>query len=261
MRKTMTIGDRFSDLGNSLEDVVWEISDAEFEVKFLGTFAYRLELRESCLQAVAELAGEPFAGRVSCAKLMGRAMELLRDVYHANAPRGWYPVMKILREVSAPAPSPATPDDDIPETNNDFGEPVSPRKWFDGYLPPPHPRSVNPDNWYMEEPYRAADLFTAPCSPIRGYDDYGVLQGEAERSPALMRAFISVAEARGVPCGWGKNSFDYAEAVIAELQRQNEPVTEALVRFREEMREREIEYAAAKKKPPAQQAHSRHKRG
>jgi hypothetical protein len=74
MRKTMTIGDRFSDLGGSLEDVVTEVSGREFDVRCLRKYAYREDLGESCLQAVAELAGEPFAGRVSCARLMGRAM-------------------------------------------------------------------------------------------------------------------------------------------------------------------------------------------
>jgi hypothetical protein len=138
--------------------------------------------------------------------------------------------MKILRGVSAPAPSTASPNDDFPEALGESDE-------------------------IHEFPVKAANLFRARLSAVRAYDEFymeSVLRAAAEKRPVVMQALILVAEAMGVPLSWGQDSFDYAEAVIAELQRQDEPVPEALVRFREEMRERAIEYAAAKTKPPVQ---------
>lgn len=98
----MTIGDRFRRLSCSLDDLVQAISDREFDVRYLRNFGHRIALLESCCQAVADLASESFAGRVSCAKVMGRAMELMRDVHGVDVPCGWYPLMKILRSDSQP---------------------------------------------------------------------------------------------------------------------------------------------------------------
>src|SRR5262249_43157900 len=60
-------------------------------------------LLESCCSAIQELANEPFVGRTSYARVMGLAMEILRRDYSQDAPKGWVPVMKILREDSKPS--------------------------------------------------------------------------------------------------------------------------------------------------------------
>ena len=50
------------------------------------------------LKAHAEL-NTGFYGPVTCAKLMGDAMALLRQRHNLNAPRWWLPIMKRLREM------------------------------------------------------------------------------------------------------------------------------------------------------------------
>ncbi len=74
-----------------------EISDGEFNLTFLQSYPQRPQLKECCRWAFEELAKEPYRGRLSCARVMGRAMELLREIYGCNAPRGWVPVMRRLR--------------------------------------------------------------------------------------------------------------------------------------------------------------------
>lgn len=74
-----------------------KISDGEFNVSFLAKYQHRQQLDECCRLAVEELAEEPFEGRASCARVMGRAMELLRETYHLKVPGGWVPVLRTLR--------------------------------------------------------------------------------------------------------------------------------------------------------------------
>jgi hypothetical protein len=50
----------------------------------------------SILKSHEEL-GTFFAGPVTCAKLMGQTMELLKKRYGYNVPRWWLPLMKVLR--------------------------------------------------------------------------------------------------------------------------------------------------------------------
>ena len=76
------------------------ISDGKFDVGYLSVYRYQQELEECCQLALYELSDEPFQGSASCAKVMGRAMELLRETYSLDAPRGWVPVMRKLREES-----------------------------------------------------------------------------------------------------------------------------------------------------------------
>jgi hypothetical protein len=97
----MTIGDQFQLSGCTLEEIVQAISDGEFEIGYLEDFAYRDELQECCLDAIEGLSSRQFAGPASNANVMGNAMEILRERYGVDAPRGWYPVMKTLRQISA----------------------------------------------------------------------------------------------------------------------------------------------------------------
>jgi hypothetical protein len=83
-----------------------KLSDGEFQVKYLAKYQHREELLECCELAVDELGGELYEGRASCARVMGRAMELLRERYGLDAPRGWVPVMRILRETHNSTPRP-----------------------------------------------------------------------------------------------------------------------------------------------------------
>jgi len=76
---------------------ITEISDGEFNLTYLHSYPQRPQLEECCRWAFEELAEEPCYGRESCARVMGRAMELLREIYGCNAPRGWVPVMRRLR--------------------------------------------------------------------------------------------------------------------------------------------------------------------
>jgi len=76
---------------------ITEISDGEFNLTYLARYPQRPQLEESCRRAYEELAEEPYRGRESCARVMGRAMELLREIYSCNTPRGWVPVMRRLR--------------------------------------------------------------------------------------------------------------------------------------------------------------------
>jgi hypothetical protein len=89
----MTIGQV---LGTYTTDV-GRLSDGEFDVTYLLKYRHQAWLENCCQSALQELWDEPYLGRVSNARVMGRAMELLRQEYGVNAPRGWYPAMKRLR--------------------------------------------------------------------------------------------------------------------------------------------------------------------
>lgn len=64
----------------------------------LTVFNKRDSLRRSCVKAIIELGSVPFEGKLTCAALMGRAMEILRREFHADAPNGWVPILKRLRQ-------------------------------------------------------------------------------------------------------------------------------------------------------------------
>lgn len=85
-------------IGEILADAdISTMSDGEFDAKYLMNYAYKAELDHCCRAAVEELAGQPYEGRTSCARVMGRAMELLRELYGLNVPGGWVPVLRKLR--------------------------------------------------------------------------------------------------------------------------------------------------------------------
>lgn len=81
-----------------LESIVEQISYGAFDVACLSRFRHQKELLACCERAqrdcVGSSSGDPAA-------VMGKAMELLRNVYQKNAPGGWLPVMKKLRKKSA----------------------------------------------------------------------------------------------------------------------------------------------------------------
>ena len=82
-----------------------EISDGEFNLDYLKKYKHTRELYESIKEALLELGDKPYQGRQSCARVMGRSMELLRETYRLDAPRGWVPIMRHLREVEGRGPA------------------------------------------------------------------------------------------------------------------------------------------------------------
>jgi hypothetical protein len=97
------------------------ISDGEFNVSYLAKYPHGRHLNECCHMAVEELAEEPYEGRVSCARVMGRAMELLREIHGVNAPRGWVPVLRTLRWTGISVPSPEQDRGDSEDALDDLG--------------------------------------------------------------------------------------------------------------------------------------------
>lgn len=78
-------------------------SDREFDTAFLKDYKHGKELQQCIWAAYDELAEEPYLGRASNARLMGRAMELMRERHSLDVPAGWVPVMRKLRGKAAPA--------------------------------------------------------------------------------------------------------------------------------------------------------------
>ena len=94
-----TIGDVLGpvlDGYTNAHEIFSEISDGVFNNSYLTRYSYSHKLAFCCVQAIQELADLP-CSPAARADVMGRAMELLREKYNVNAPRGWYPVMKQLR--------------------------------------------------------------------------------------------------------------------------------------------------------------------
>ncbi len=164
-----------------------ELSDYEFDVRFLAKYRYRLELAECCYQATLELWSEPYLGRVSNARVMGRAMELLREKHGLDAPRGWVPVMRKLRASSAAA-------------NSAAGNHKSGCEYAGTPIPVPP----------------AEEVLTSFYSAVHGIDRDGRLLALAEQQPALKELLVRQARNRGVPTGW-YTALPYMNAVLAEL--------------------------------------------
>jgi hypothetical protein len=91
-----TIGALFRDLP-SVGSLVERLSDGEFRSCWLTNYLYRGALDECCILAVIELSELPYTGSKSNARVMGLAMQLLRDRHGVNAPHNWLPAMKRLR--------------------------------------------------------------------------------------------------------------------------------------------------------------------
>jgi hypothetical protein len=179
-----TIGRKFNFFHATLEQIVEQISDEEFDLMFLSRNPNLTELKDCCVLAVERMAGEPFAGRKTCADVMGRAMELLRYLHKLNAPRGWVPVIRALRS------NPGSVRRDAA------------RIGFESIGAPP-----------------AEEVLTHPASALCGIDNFdcgGALQAYAEQHPELVDLFIQTAKRLGVPGCW-LEGLVYVNAVIAEL--------------------------------------------
>jgi hypothetical protein len=77
-----------------LHDCVQKISSGAFDTKFLSRYEHPQELLRCCAQALAESIGNPWRDP---AHGMARAMDLMRQLYGLNVPKGWLPVMYDLR--------------------------------------------------------------------------------------------------------------------------------------------------------------------
>jgi hypothetical protein len=136
-----TVGDELRVIRN-LDDLalIEQLSDSEFDTQFLTTYDRTRELADSCRAAIEELSAKVFRGRSTLADIMGRAMERLRKDYGYDAPKGWLPVMRklrqqietepagsgppIVRESQAPVQSEAT----LERYSHDVGRPED---WFE----------------------------------------------------------------------------------------------------------------------------------
>ena len=95
----MTIGDYFN---NALEkcnrNAFDHLSNGCVDWTGIKASEPKAEILKCCRVAVARVAGLPFAGRITLAKIMADAMALLQQEHGLSAPRCWYPVIKRLRE-------------------------------------------------------------------------------------------------------------------------------------------------------------------
>lgn len=102
----MTIAEYFGDLNTlDLDDIIAIVTDNELDMDTSWCKKYPCweELQKCCVLAVEQKAPLEFAGRVSCAQIMGDAMALLKRKHRETAPRPWYAVMRSLRENPGPA--------------------------------------------------------------------------------------------------------------------------------------------------------------
>lgn len=181
------------------------LSDGEFDVTYLTKYPYRRQLDECCGRAVSELADEPYDGRPSCARVMGRAMELLRKTYDLNVPRGWVPILRKLRAIESPSRS--------------------------------HPRTAQ-----QSRQGRSADIpvvlpqeiLTDPFSALHAMITGPRLRGFVEAREDLKNRFVELAEQVGVPQSWTE-ALCFLEFLTDQLDEVPEPLSESLVELREEV--------------------------
>jgi hypothetical protein len=100
--------------GTTPEETIRHVSDGEFNTAFFRKFPYPQmnKLVHAIAAAVEQMADEPYLGRQSNAKVMGRAMELLAPI---SVPKPWVKVMrklrgKVEREAVAEAREPSRTD-------------------------------------------------------------------------------------------------------------------------------------------------------
>ena len=198
---------------------------------------------------MAELSEQPFVGRVSHAKVMGVAMERLREGYDVNAPRGWLPVMRILRSSSGSAAGGSSPALLGSSTIRTAGQsPASPA--------PHEEEEGTPESRWFKQRAAPCDVLTDVRSGLHFYDaslePADSLLTLAERKPPFKALLISLAENMGVPKDL-PSALSYTEAVIAELRKQGEPVPEKLERICDDARRRiaVMEERKAEKELPA----------
>jgi hypothetical protein len=165
-----------------------ELSDYEFDPEYLEYYEHDEDaLMSACNEAIDELFEEPFEGRKSRARVMGRAMELLREGYELNVPKGWVPAMKRLRTVS------------------------------------PERRSVVYNE--CNEPVKPSDVVTDWRSVLNFMDKNGELRALAVQNPELRHILVLVAERFGVPRGYLECRW-YIRAVMTCLKPVPEVIFE-----------------------------------
>ncbi len=96
-----TVGSRF-EMEQSHEEAIRLVSDGEFNLPALKSYDAVSELGDACCDAIREMKNQSFQGRVTCAEVMSRAMDILK-LRGFDAPRGWLPVLKKLRTEGGPA--------------------------------------------------------------------------------------------------------------------------------------------------------------
>jgi hypothetical protein len=205
MMTEINIGQQF-DSQSTPEEIVEQISDNEFDVKFLTSYEHITELGECCVLAVERMAAEPFTGRKSCADVMGRAMELLCHHHRLNAPRGWVPVIRLLRS------SPGLPP------GRYVGE--------QHYSPAPEESSMDSSVFVPPAEAVLTHSFSALCAI--DLECGGILRAYGEQHPEIAQVLVNLAKSHGVPQGWGR-ALIFVDLAITEF---GERVPDALLTLR-----------------------------
>jgi hypothetical protein len=188
------------------EDIT-QLSDGEFDIRALKKYEHTTELEECCREAATELADKPYHGFVSHAQVMGRAMELLRQKYDLNAPKGWVPVLRTLRTSGRPVRG-------VDKIDESGVEEISERTRGGKE---PHPEEV----------------LTSSRSIFRRIDAHsdGALRKAATRDPELMAQLVRHAQKLGVPTDY-KQGLEFIVAIIAQLKQYNLPIAPSLIEMR-----------------------------
>src|ERR1700733_9518885 len=96
----LTIADYYGDgtLGRNDRVPFDLLSDGYINYTTLAHYGGKEKLLKCVRAVVGKCFDLPFAGRITLAKVMGDAMQMLRNEHGLNAPPCWYPVIKKLRE-------------------------------------------------------------------------------------------------------------------------------------------------------------------
>jgi hypothetical protein len=195
------------------------LSNGEFDVTYLTKYPHRRQLEECCEKAVEELADQPYEGRISCARVMGRAMELLREDYGFDAPRGWVPVLRRLRAVEGGA-----------ERQLDKGR--RPSYVATKSAAERQPERENEASREKLFRYRPDEILTDWRSPIQELPSGRSFAEFVEGRHDLKRQFIELAKKVGVPRGWW-DALSFLEFIADGLDEVPEPFREALAGLRD----------------------------
>lgn len=209
-----TLGDRLHLRGLTVSETIQAVTDGEFDISYLDRYKDTDLLADCCVAAADEYEAELYRGRWSLAAVMGLAMELLRERHNVDAPRGWLPVMKRLRQGGEPRNE---------QPNEQATEYIELPKWK------PEPEQI------------LTDGYSTLAFWSRAFGN-GSLHIAAE-DPQFMALLIEIARKQGVPGNWSEG-LTFAEAVIAELLSRCQAVPEALTAFRDEMKARTGESVA-----------------
>jgi len=208
-----TIAQHFSFANLKPEEVCEVVSMGEFDSAYLKHYGSARLLAECCHHAAAELADVPFRGPQSCARVMGRAMELLRMNHGVNAPSGWVPVLKRLRKSNAPGTECALPEVATASI----------------------PQASDSSSIWDEIPRPSAEkVLTDPFSCLSCFPDQ--MREALRQNPLLEGLMIETARETGVPDCYA-TCLDYMNSVIRKLKRQDSPVPDALIAVRKHLQD------------------------